>query len=471
MADAEPSLDVARHLKYWKMCLQYPLPDLYLSNETNRIALAYFIVSSVTLLTSSGPASEGSPKPLIPPEHRKRLREWVLSHQHSAGGFCGTSSLVPPFRDYDEWDFDQGTRTAEHTGLANLAASLFALQLLALLADDDDPEGAFRGVDRVQTLRWLRQLQRDDGSFGESRLQLPGRGWFIGGGYDMRYCYIATCIRWILRGDVREGDAAWVEDFNTEKLVQYILDSQTYDGGFAGSSEEEPHAGYAYCAIGALTLLDRPWEGSTAGHASRLHQGIRDKPGLVHWLASRQFVYLLPLGGGAAAESFDRDEDPVNFVLPAALGDLALDENTRHVGFNGRCNKIADTCYCWWVGAALANLGRADVVQRAASRRFLLERLQHRVGGFGKYPGSPPDVYHAFFGLATLGVMGEPGVKPCDSSLAVPVETVRTIEKARRGLLKTAGRGGAAGSLAQGLLDMGLAVRGTKPGWLAAVGG
>lgn len=24
------------------------------------------------------------------------------------------------------------------------------------------------------------------------------------------------------------------------------------------------------------------------------------------------------------------------------------------VGFNGRCNKIADTCYSWWVGASLA---------------------------------------------------------------------------------------------------------------------
>jgi hypothetical protein len=25
-----------------------------------------------------------------------------------------------------------------------------------------------------------------------------------------------------------------------------------------------------------------------------------------------------------------------------------------HVGFNGRWNKKADTCYCWWVGGALS---------------------------------------------------------------------------------------------------------------------
>ncbi|KAK0739033.1 terpenoid cyclases/protein prenyltransferase alpha-alpha toroid [Apiosordaria backusii] len=145
--------------------------------------------------------------------------------------------------------------------MANAPGTLFALQLLALLADEDGPEGAFDGVDRVQTLRWLRRLQREDGSFGEVLRLLPSQGWFIGGGYDMRHCYIAASIRWMLRGGVKEGEPGWVEDFDTEKLASYILSSQTYDGGFAGSSQEEPHAGYAYCAISALSLLDRPlWE-------------------------------------------------------------------------------------------------------------------------------------------------------------------------------------------------------------------
>ncbi|KAK3690065.1 terpenoid cyclases/protein prenyltransferase alpha-alpha toroid [Podospora appendiculata] len=478
-AGGEPSLDIERHLKYWKMCLRSPLPHAYLSNEGNRMALAYFIINSISILTPSSPpppssdtaADKPPTPPLIGPEERRALRQWVLSHQHAAGGFCGTSSLIFPLRDYEEWDFEAGAPTQEHSGLANIAATLFALQLLALLADDETADSAFSGVDRVRTLRWLRRLQRDDGSFGEVLRLLPGRGWFIGGGYDMRYCYIATAVRWMLRGHVKAGEPGWVDDFDTAGLARYILTSQTYDGGFAGSSQDEPHAGYAYCAIGALSLLDRPLENSKASHPSAiLHSGIRDMPRLIHWLASRQFVYLEP-DTSADDDDDDDDDDAVNFLLPKTLSDLSLDENLHYAGFNGRCNKVADTCYCWWVGGALANLGREELLPRGPSRRFLLEKMQHRIGGFGKYPGSPPDLYHACFGLAILAVMGEPGLSPFDSSLAVPVETVRRIERARRGLLKNASEERKAGTLGRELVNMGLALSEKTPEWLVGVTG
>jgi geranylgeranyl transferase type-1 subunit beta len=242
----EPVLDHERHLRYWKMCLQSPLPRHYLSNEGNRMALAYFIINAISILTpppaAASPmggeqqqqqqqqeqqsASQRKP-PLIPPEDRRRLRGWVLSHQQPGGGFAGTSSLVFPLQaPYEQWERETGAREAEGAGLANLPATMFALQLLALLADEDDPAGAFRGMDRVQTLRWLRRLQRADGSFGEVVKLLPGHGWFIGGGYDMRYCYLAAAIRWMLRGDVKEGEPGWVEDIDTRGLANYILNSQ-----------------------------------------------------------------------------------------------------------------------------------------------------------------------------------------------------------------------------------------------------
>ncbi|KAK3346103.1 terpenoid cyclases/protein prenyltransferase alpha-alpha toroid [Lasiosphaeria hispida] len=473
MADeVEPSLDIPRHLKYWKMCLRSPLPSLYQSNEGNRMALAYFIINSITILTPFQPVprADGTiPTPLIAPGERRQLREWVLSHRHPSGGFSGTSSLVFPLHGYEEWDFETGTSSREHLGLANITATLFALQLLVLLSDDETPEAAFRGVDRVQTLRWLSRLQREDGSFGEVLKMLPDHGWFIGGGYDMRYCYIAASIRWILRGDVNEGEPGWVEDFDTGALAQYIISSQTYDGGFAGSSKEEPHAGYAYCAIGALSLLDRPLEDSSASHPSKiLNSGIRNMPGLIHWLASRQFNYLEP---GQHDDDYDSDEDEVNFVLPRSLADLSLEKNQRYIGYNGRCNKVADTCYSWWVGAALANLGREGLVEHAPARRFLLEKMQHRIGGFGKKPGNPPDLYHACFGLCILAVMGEEGLNQLDSALALPVEMVRRIEKARTALLSREGENGTAGRLAKDIVGIGLGLRDEKPGWLTAAGG
>ncbi|KAK3321951.1 terpenoid cyclases/protein prenyltransferase alpha-alpha toroid [Apodospora peruviana] len=468
-APPPPSLDIDRQLRYWKRCLRSPLPHHYLSNEGNRMALAYFIVNSISMLTPNSYIQSTEPRPLITTEDRRAMRKWVLSHQHAGGGFCGTSSLVFPLRDYEEWDFETKTPSLEQSGLANIAATLFALQLLALIADENDDD-AFRGVDRVRTLRWLRRLQREDGSFGEVLRKVPGQvGWFVGGGSDMRYCYVATSIRWMLRGDIKEGDPGWVEDFDTALLSKYILSSQTYDGGFAASSQDEPHAGYAYCAIAALSLLDRPLEDSRAAHASKiLHSGIRDMPRLVDWLASRQFVYLEPVEDD---DDDEYDEDGPNFLLPKSLADLSLDENLRYVGFNGRTNKNADTCYCWWVGGALAVLGRNDLVLREPSRRLLLEKMQHQIGGFGKTPGNPPDLYHSCFGLASLALWGEPGLKESDSSLAVPVETVWRIERARAALLRRAVDEGKEGSLGREMVDMGLSLCAEKPAWLAAVVG
>lgn len=41
------------------------------------------------------------------------------------------------------------------------------------------------------------------------------------------------------------------------------------------------------------------------------------------------------------------DRHPDAFTVP----DL---QELQWAGFNGRCNKVADTCYSWWVGGSLA---------------------------------------------------------------------------------------------------------------------
>lgn len=231
MADAnnvEPTLDITRHLRYWKMCLQAPLPNHYLSNEGVRMTLAYFIVNSIRILEWG--ADEDTRAPLIPPNDHASLRAWVLSHQQPSGGFAPSSTLLyPPIPLTSSGNASQKDQPEqEKPTVANLPATLFSLQLLALLADEgvERERGAFDGVDRAQILRWMKRLQRPDGSFGEVGREMPGKGWFIGGGYDMRYCYIAASIRWMLRGDVQEGEEGWVEDFDTGALERYILGSQ-----------------------------------------------------------------------------------------------------------------------------------------------------------------------------------------------------------------------------------------------------
>jgi Prenyltransferase, beta subunit len=244
LQEPEPTLNIDRHLRYWRMCLTAPLPHHYLSNEGNRMALAYFIINSIAILEPSLSPSCSSPdetskpqrKPLLTPDLRKQLRKWILAHQHPGGGFIATSSLIFPFEEPDNPDGYQSSPgessdydpAADYPSPANLPATVFALLLLALLADENDPDGALVGVDRVKTLKWLRRLQREDGSFGEvvRRMPIPGEEMYIGGGYDMRYCYIASAIRWILRGDVKEGDDGWVEDIDIDGLRSYILRTQ-----------------------------------------------------------------------------------------------------------------------------------------------------------------------------------------------------------------------------------------------------
>lgn len=75
-------------------------------------------------------------------------------------------------------------------------------------------------------------------------------------------------------------------------------------------------------------------------------------------------------------------------------------------------------------------------VSIAPSRRYLLEITQHRIGGFSKIAGAPPDIYHAYLGLAALATMGDTDLKSFDVGLCCSKDTTRKIELARDGLLE-----------------------------------
>lgn len=199
------SLEKTRHIRYWQRCHRTLLPGHYTPHDSTRMTLAFFIIASLDLLSTPS-------TPLLTPSDRRALRTWVFSLQHPSGGFVGSPTHLLPREHY--------LATPESPD-ANLAATFFAILLLAL-ADEGEGGCAFAGVDRRLALQWLRRLQREDGSFGEV-VDREGR---VMGGRDMRYCYLAACIRWCLRGDVREGDEAWVEDIDVEGLVRHIRRAQ-----------------------------------------------------------------------------------------------------------------------------------------------------------------------------------------------------------------------------------------------------
>lgn len=83
-------------------------------------------------------------------------------------------------------------------------------------------------------------------------------------------------------------------------------------------------------------------------------------------------------------------------------------------------------------------LGGLDMVAAASSQRYLLGVTQHRIGGFAKAVGAPPDLFHSYLGLAALALLGDARLRPLDVALYCSAETARSIELAREGLLAAA---------------------------------
>lgn len=247
----EPPLDTARHIRYWQRCQRTLLPHHYTSNDSTRLTIGYFILAALDLLSS--PSSYSSPPPgdpvafsLIPGKDRPTIRAWILSLQHPEGGFCGSPHHVLPAGYQTAYFYPSpsssittttttttaSTSTHRDPENANIAATYFGLLALGVLAEGDG-SSAYGRVDRLKTLRWLRRLQREDGSFGEN---VDGDG-YIAGGRDMRPCYLAATIRWVLGGAEAGPDV----DFDVAKLVAHIRRSQGFDGGIAESSMHESH--------------------------------------------------------------------------------------------------------------------------------------------------------------------------------------------------------------------------------------
>jgi len=179
----------------------------------------------------------------------------------------------------------------------------------------------------------------------------------------------------------------------TAGVADYLCSCQTYEGGFGGELDNEAHGGYNFCALAALHII---------GEARKCNLRA-----LEYWLVNRQ----MKVEGG----------------------------------FQGRTNKLVDSCYSYWQGAAVAlltiiNNGDDDiadcVARRAAAaasenslddeapvvvgpgatvaknangdftmnqkalQRYVLHCAQDNDdGGLRDKPGKPRDFYHRFVAL------------------------------------------------------------------------
>ncbi|QKX62651.1 uncharacterized protein TRUGW13939_09812 [Talaromyces rugulosus] len=417
MAPAEFTKE--RHIKYFLRCLRTLLPHQYTSGDSGRILLAFFIISGLDLL--------GVLKTKTTAEERQRYIDWLYHCQHPSGGIRGFTGTI-------FGGDDKRTPENEAWDPANLPSTFLALETLLLLGDD------FSRLNRKGCLIWLRKLQRENGSFGETL----GVDEEIEGGSDLRFCYCAAGIRYLLRGP-HKNDVPGVEDIDAARLVSFIQSSQSYEGGLAEASFCEAHAGHTYCGIGALSFLKRT-DGNVQETELLLPQSERFNS-LLSFLVSRQTTELEEEEDDDDEDEHSDSEDPeaaTNPVLETkmAMDSLSLNEKFEILpdllpqnadslvwaGFSGRSNKIADTCYCFWVTGALDIIEQLPVINATSLRRYLLEKTQHIIGGFGKSVGEPPDLYHAYLGMMALALINEPGLEAADATLCTGASLSQNLE-------------------------------------------
>eukprot|EP00698_Gefionella_okellyi_P001395 TRINITY_DN11340_c0_g1_i2.p1 TRINITY_DN11340_c0_g1~~TRINITY_DN11340_c0_g1_i2.p1 ORF type:complete len:324 (-),score=44.27 TRINITY_DN11340_c0_g1_i2:105-1076(-) len=170
---------------------------------------------------------------------------------------------------------------------------------------------------------------------------------------DIRFVFCASAISAMLND--------W-SGMDIDNAVRFIQNSQTYDGGFAQQPGMESHGGSTYCAVAALTLMGKL-------------DAVPRRADLVRWCVNKQ------------------------------VG-----------GFQGRTNKPADSCYSFWIGAALDMLGCAEFISTAHVRTFNCQ-CEYEKGGFGKWPQAPPDLVHAYFGLAGLSIAKAEDLLPLNCAI------------------------------------------------------
>lgn len=107
-----------------------------------------------------------------------------------------------------------------------------------------------------------------------------------------------------------------------DKTADFLLSCQTYEGGFGGEPGNEAHGGYNFCALAALLILKQ-------AHRCDLFA-------LENWLLRRQ--------------------------------------SRLEGGFQGRTNKLVDSCYSFWQGAAMAMV---EAVRRGGDDLYDLDLFLH----------------------------------------------------------------------------------------------
>jgi protein farnesyltransferase subunit beta len=170
---------------------------------------------------------------------------------------------------------------------------------------------------------------------------------------DLRavYCALVICdILGILDEEITQG------------VCENIKRCQTFEGGLGPEPYSEAHGGYSFCGIGALIILDK--------------LDCIDVEKFIRWLVNRQM--------------------------------------TEEGGFQGRTNKLVDSCYSLWQAGVFNMLMNYDkekytfdselLYDQLALQGYILFCCQSSHGGLFDKPGKYPDLFHTNYAMLGLAL-------------------------------------------------------------------
>jgi len=170
---------------------------------------------------------------------------------------------------------------------------------------------------------------------------------------DLRAVYCALVIADILGimdEEVREG------------VAENIKKCQTFEGGLGPEPYSEAHGGYSFCGIAALIILNK--------------LEIINVESFIRWLVNKQM--------------------------------------SVEGGFQGRTNKLVDSCYSTWQGGVFNMLINYDkkkysydselLYDQLALQAYILICCQAQNGGLIDKPGKHPDLFHTNYAMLGLAL-------------------------------------------------------------------
>ncbi|KAH8402932.1 hypothetical protein KR222_000472 [Zaprionus bogoriensis] len=375
-SEPEPVL-LSKHAKNLLRFLHL-LPARMSSHDNTRSTIVFFAICGLDLLNSLH---------LVSPQLREDIINWTYGglvvprdNERPCGGFMAFKKQLISYKDIYRCKNKQRRWSSDPFDVVNCFGCRAMLpktedaQLLESMREYQWGHLAmtYTSIAVLVTLGDdLTRLDRQSIVRGVAQVQRPDGSFSAsidGSENDMRFVYCAATICHMLDhwGDV-----------DKEAMFQFVMRSLRYDYGFSQELEGESHGGTTFCALATLEL---------SGQLHRLDATTVER--IKRWLIFRQMD-----------------------------------------GFQGRPNKPVDTCYSFWIGAALRILNAFELTDYERNREYILSTQDKLIGGFAKWPQATPDPFHTYLGLCGLAFTGEPGLNAVMPSLNISMAAYAHLQQ------------------------------------------